>query len=316
MWIPRVKIRLLYGENNQYYKTNKWVFLCKYRHRNLYYKYNTENTIEFVIDGYKNKKIALKRGKELYFKILISAYRSIFKYELGDSSYITRFHHEDDEKDFKTFMKNEEWFYNIKTNYANFKGLGIYEAESISDLKYYNEDEIELEEEYEKSKKLDIFHLIKNNTFNCLYNKKAQNIFHLFNMVEYAECNIKILLLCQILEIMCSEKNRSTEICDFIDGCTDDLYKLNISEGERNSLIAGFNRMKKESKGKNISDLICKYSKNKHYDFNKYKLFRDCYRLRGKITHGDDLSKEDIYINAIYLKELVLDIFEQWSINN
>lgn len=315
MWFPRVKIKISNSLENKYYEFNKWIVLSKFKNKNIYFKYREDNIIEFVLDGYLTREEALTDGKILFFNILFAGYYSFLNFKMGDASYITKMFHEGHGYSVENFLKNEEWFYNTKKYSSNFLGLSIYEAENIKDLENYEDFSIKMWSIQDSE--IDIFKYLQNIDYECIYNEKNQKIFHLFNLVEEGSAEIKILLLCQILETLAINKKRDKKIIDLLNDFKNQINLLSIDADEKKSICSGIENLKNISNKSKIDNLIKKYCKKKYSNFNIEKLIKDCYSLRSTIIHGGEIANQnEVFSNAYYLKILVLDIFKEWSKDN
>lgn len=314
MWMPRVKIKINSLVENLHYKKDQWIKGPKFKKKCLYYKFDINNYIEFVICFYETREEALMDGKILYFNILFNGYYSFLNYEMGDARYIIRMYHEGNGYTCKEFTDNEEWFYSTKKYYANFIGLQIYEVDSLEDYNYYQTETVKLQMEYDKP--LDLIEYLNFFDYDCIYSDKVQPIFNLFRLVEEADNETKILLLCQILETMGDNKHKSDEATVIINDLKKTVDDSELELSEKQSIVSGLENLKWESSRKKIRRLITKYNDKTYAKFNKNKLINECYRLRSKITHGDELNNDERNQISSYtcdLKHLTLDIFKEWS---
>ncbi len=319
MWIPRIKIRLNNPCKIRFCKHNEYISLGKFKGKDFYYKFYDNNNLEFILFGYDTREEALIDGKILYFNVLFNGYRTSLDYSMGDFHYVKWYYHS---KYFKCseeeFHKNEEWFYCEKSGERDFLGLQIEYAESLDKLDEYKEKNRlsgNLFAIYDTE--IDLIKKMKKIDYNCIYNKKNQKIFNLFNMVEGAEDEIKILLLCQILETMSENENKSNKAIELLDSFITDLKNSDIDDTEKQSLENGIEALKQISSSKKIKNLLEKYCKNDYKLFKKNKIVTDSYRLRSKIIHGEKISEEDdIGTNVYFLKFVVLDTFKEWSKEN
>lgn len=319
MWIPRIKIELNNSAEIRFCKHNEYINLGKFKDKDLYYKFYDNNNLEFAILGYENREEALIEGKILYFNVLFNGYRTFLNYSMGDFDYVKWYCHP---KYFKCsmeeFYKNEEWFYCEKSGERDFLGLQVEYAESLERLDEYkdkNQLSAELFAVYDTE--IDFIKEMKVIDYECSYNERNQKIFNLFNLVERAEDDIKILLLCQILETMSEKENKSDEAIEIIDAFIILLKNSSLEKSEKDSLIGGIEALKQISSGKKIKNLLDKYCINDYKAFNKNKVVRDSYSLRSKIIHGEEMTEEDdVGTNVYFLKFIVLDTFKKWSKEN
>lgn len=319
MWIPRIKIKLNGCCEIGFCKHNEYINLGKFKKKDLYYKFYDNNNLKFVLFDYDNREDALRDGKTLYFNVLFNGYKTFLNYYMGDSDYVKwhyypkYFNCTEDE-----FYKNEEWFYCEKSGERDFLGLQIEYADSLEKLDEFKEKEktsAELFVVYDDE--IDFIKEMRKVDYDCSFNKKNQKIFNLFNLVEKAEDNIKILLLCQILETMSEKGNKSDSAVDLINSFIITLKNSNLEESEKCSLKSGIDGLKLISSGKKIKNLLDKYCKKKYNNFNKNKVINKSYSLRSKIIHGEELSEKDNVENNVYfLKTIVLDTFKEWAKEN
>ena len=315
MWFPRVKIRITNKISNDCYQVNKWKYIKKFKTKKLYYRYLKDNYIEFVIDGYKNKQEALKKGKILFSNVLFYGYKSAFSFEMGDNQYITTLFKEKNGYSGQDFYKNEEWFFNTKMDSADFIGFAVFEAVDLEDLDSYRTIKLELKAILNYG--VDIIDWMRNIDYDNTYTEKIQKIFHMVKLVEYSDTNTQILLLCQILEIMGINSDKSEEAKKIIENLKQIINNSEISDSEKDSLNSGLEGLKRESSGKKIKNLLKKYCFNDYKSFNKYKLVKDYYKLRSLIIHGKIIEKTDDALNkARKLKIVVLDTFKEWIKDN
>ncbi len=315
MWYPKVKIHMLNSANNKYYKENEWIFLSKFKTKNLYFRYKHNNDIEFLIDGYLNKKAALINGKILFFNVLFNGYKSFFNFQMGDGSYVTRWYNQNCKCTQKEFFGNQEYFFTENKSNSNDLGLVIYKANSIEELDKYRKLTGILIGNI--TQELDIIKWVKDIDYTCLYTSKCQKIFHLLNLIENADINIKILLLCQALEYMGTNEKRSTDAQNVIKECITVVENSNIEDAEKKSLKGALNGLKNESSNHKIEKLLGKYNTKKYKFFDKYKLVKECYKLRSKIIHGEIIDEiDDGFDKTMKLKAVVLDTFKEWSKQN
>lgn len=319
MWIPRIKIELTNSAEIKFCKHNEYISLGKFKDKDLYYKFYDNNNLEFAILGYENREEALIEGKILYFNVLFNGYRTLLNYSMGDFDYVKWYCHP---KYFKCsreeFYKNEEWFYCEKSGERDFLGLQVEYAESLERLdehKDKNQLSVELSAVYDEE--IDFIKEMRKIDYDCSYNEKNQKIFNLFNLVEMAEDEIKILLLCQILETMSENENKSNKAIKLLDSFITELKNSDIDDTEKQSLENGIKGLKQISSSKKIKNLLEKYCKNDYKGFKKNKIVTDSYRLRSKIIHGEKISEEDdVGTNVYFLKFVVLDTFKEWSKEN
>lgn len=319
MWIPRVKIKLNNPAEIRFCKLNEYISLGKFKEKDLYYKFYDNSNLEVVILGYESREEALVDGKILYFNVLLNGYRTFLNYSMGDFDYVKWYCHP---KYFKCseedFYKNEEWFYCERSGERDFLGLQIEKAESLENLdEYKDKHKLSGEIFVVYDREIDFVEKMKEIDYDCSYNEKNQKIFNLFHLVEKAEDDIKILLLCQILETMSEKENKSDTAVEVIDSFITILKNSNLEKSEKDSLIGGIEGLKQVSSGKKIKNLLDKYCKKEYKNFNKNKIVRDSYGLRSKIIHGDKINDEDdVGTNVYFLKYVVLDTFKEWSKEN
>lgn len=319
MWMPRIKIKLNNLCEIRFCKHNEYIALGKFKGKNLYYKFRDNNNLEFALYGYDTREEALTDGKILYFNVLFKGYRTFLNYSMGDFDYIKWYYHP---RYFKCseeeFYKNEEWFYCEKSGERDFLGLQVEYAESLEKLDEYKDKKKmsgNLFAVYDSE--IDFIKAMKEIDYDCSYNEKNQKIFNLFHLVEEAEDNIKILLLCQILETMGEKGNKSDVALDVMDSFIATLKNSDLEESEKNSLISGIEGLKLISSGKKIKNLLDKYCRKEYKNINKNKVVRESYSLRSRIIHGEELSKEnDVGNNVYFLKFIVLDTFKEWAKEN
>lgn len=313
MWMPRIKIRIKNQIVNKYYKLNKWIRFSKFKDKDIYYRFDSQNCIEFTICFYDSKEEALLDGKIFYYNVLYHGYHTLFHYEMGDDEYIIKMYHPEIGYTYEEFIKNEEWFFSYKKNGSNFLGLQVYEVENLEDYEYYNSN-LKVKIMTIQKEEIDLIKRLKNIDYNCIYTKKNQKIFNLFRLVEEADREIQILLLCQILETMGVNESKSKEAISEIDKCKVLIEDSNLEKTEKDSIIGGLEHLKPQSSSKKIKKLISKYCKVEYKNFKKNKLINECYDLRSRIIHGDELDEEEeILTKAHFLKILVLDTFKEWS---
>ena len=313
MYIARVKILKDSKYKNEYYEKNKWLELFEYNDKKCYWRIEEDGIIEFVLGYYEDRFKALEDGKKLYFNILYDLHRNEHSYALGDNSYITKMYHEDRGYSVKEFNKNEEWFFNNKKFRSNFLGLYVFEIDdSINDYdKYY------------KSYTGNIY-VINNKPFNFLnritklddsykYSKKNQEIFNLVRLAEETDENSQILLLCQALEIMGEEKNKTEEEINLLNQLIKEVKESNLANEQKESLKGMLEAGKKISSRRKCKNLIEKYCKIEYKGFNKFEIFKEAYTLRSSIIHGDKIQNDNIYYIDSCLKIMVLDILKEWS---
>lgn len=319
MWIPRVKIKLKNPAEIRFCKLNEYISLGKFKEKDLYYKFYDNSNLEVVILGYESREEALVDGKILYFNVLFNGYRTFLNYSMGDFDYVKWYC---DPKYFKCleeeFYKNEEWFYCEKSGERDFLGLQVEWSESLEKLDEYK-DKYKLSGEifvvYDRE--IDFIKEMKEIDYDCSYNEKNQKIFNLFHLVEKAEDDIKILLLCQILETMSEKENKSDDAVEVLETFITTLKNSSLEKTEKDSLIGGIEGLKLISSGKKIKKLLDKYCKRDYKGFNKNKVVRNSYSLRSRIIHGEKLAEEDdVGTNVYFLKFIVLDTFKEWSKEN
>lgn len=151
---------------------------------------------------------------------------------------------------------------------------------------------------------------------NCIYSEKLQPIFNLFGLVEEANNETKILLLCQMLETRGDNRNKSNEAISLIEYLKKTVKNSKLEQTEKESIIGGLENFKNESNSQKIRRLVEKYSNKTYSDFDKNRLIRTCYKLRSKIIHGEELNDDEnnkIHLYSSNLKYLTLDIFKEWS---
>jgi len=314
MWFPRVKIYISNSIDNKYYNVDKWYYITNFKTKKLYFRYRKDNRLEFVIDSYKNKQEALKNGKILYSNVLFYGYKSFFDFEMGDRFYITSLYDEWYDCTKEEYIKNEEWFFDTKNNSCDSLGLSIFKGDNINDLDSYQSIEVEMKAFLKES--IDIVVGLHNLDYDLKYTEKIQKIFHMFELVEESDTNTKILLLCQILEIMGINSDKSEEAKSLIIKFQKIVDRSDLSILEKQSLRGGLETLKRESSSKKIKKLINKYC-NKDYTFNKKKLIDECYTLRSLIIHGEKIKdKNNVYNLACKLKIITLDTFKEWSKHN
>lgn len=319
MWIPRIKVRLNNSAEIGFCNHNEYICLGKFKDKNLYYKFYDNNNLEFAIYGYENREDALLDGKILYFNVLFNGYRTFLNYSMGDFDYVKWYCHP---KYFKCseeeFYKNEEWFYCKKSGERDFLGLQIEWSESLENLdEYKNKNKISIELSAVYDTEIDFIRKMKKIDYECSYNETNQKIFNLFHLVENAKDDIKILLLCQILETMSENENKSNKAIELLNSFITELKNSDIDDTEKQSLENGINALKQISSSKKIKNLLEKYCKNDYKLFKKNKIVTDSYRLRSKIIHGEKISEEDdVETNVYFLKFVVLDTFKEWSKEN
>lgn len=315
MWFPRVKIYISNSIDNKYYKADKWYYITNFKTKKLYFRYRKDDCLEFVIDSYKNKQEALKNGKILYSNILFYGYKSFFDFEMGDRFYITSLYDEWYDCTKEEYIKNEEWFFDTKNNSCDSLGLSIFKGDNINDLDSYQSIEVEMKAFLKES--IDIVEGLHNIDYGLKYTEKIQKIFHMFELVEESDTNTKILLLCQILEIMGINSDKSEEAKKIIENLKQIINNSEISDSEKDSLNGGLEGLKRESSGKKIKNLLKKYCFNDYKSFNKYKLVNDCYKLRSSIIHGEIIEETDDALDKVRkLKIIVLDTFKEWIKDN
>ena len=316
MWFPRVRIKILASIENHFYEPNKWNSITNYNNdKKILFRYRKDDSLEFIIDGYDNKQEALKNGKILFSNILLYGYKSFFDFKMGDASYMTKMFHEGKGYTSEDFRNNEEWFFNTKKDSADFLGLSIYEAQDIEDLDTYKTIHIETKGILDED--IDIIKWMKNIEYDITYTEENQKIFHMFKLVEYSDTNTQILLLCQILEIMGINTDKSEKIKHIIDDLKAIIDSKDISDSEKESLKGGLENLKQESSRKKINSLLNKYCKKDYKLFNKNKLVNECYKLRSLIIHGEIIEEtNDALDKAWKLKEVVLDTFTEWLKHN
>lgn len=316
MWMPRVKIRIENKMENKYYELDKWTRFSNFKDKDIYYRFNSKNYIEFAICFYDSKEEALMDGKIFYYNVLYNGYYSFFNYKMGDNDYVTRMYHKEGGYTHEEFIKNEEWFFSCKKNGCNFIGLQIYEVDNLEDFEFYNR-EVEFEIKSILDQEIDLIKYLKNIDYDCIYSEKTQKIFNLFRLVENANNEIQILLLCQILETMGINESKSEKSIIEIDKCKHLIMNSELEQSEKDSIIGGLEHLKSQSSGKKIKKLVSKYCKKDYKKFKKNRLITDCYNLRSKIIHGEELLEGDnVFLNAYFLKFLALDTFKEWSKEN
>ena len=319
MWIPRVKIKLNNPAEIRFCKLNEYVSLGKFKEKDLYYKFYDNSNLEVVILGYESREEALIDGKILYFNVLFKGYRTFLNYSMGDFDYVKWYCHP---RYFKCseeeFYKNEEWFYCEKSGERDFLGLQVEYAESLEKLdEYKDKHKLSGEIFVVYDSEIDFIKQMKELDYDCSYNEKNQKIFNLFHLVEKAKDEIKILLLCQILETMSETEKKSEEAIELLDSFITKLKDSNIEDSEKQSLENGIEALKLVSSGKKIKNLLDKYCKREYSNFNKNKVVKESYSLRSKIIHGSEIKDEDdVGTNAYFLKFVVLDTFKEWSKEN
>lgn len=315
MWFPRVKIRLTNNMINKYYKTNEWIYLTKFKTKKLYFKYRSDNVIEFAIDGYKNRKTALKVGKILFSNILFNGYKSFLNFEMGDRFYITKWYNVKSDYTKEEWEKNEEWFFDTKSDSPDFLGFSIYEASNIDNLGFY-EKNLGIEMNAIIDENIDIIEKVKSIDYECVYTETAQKIYHMFNIIENADTCTQILLLCQVLEIMGINSNKSDKAILLID----ELKKIvdnnkEINGKEKSSIKSGLENIKHEASWKKIDSLLKKYYKK--YNITTRKKIRDFYDKRSRIIHGDVYGEiDDFFVGIREVKNIVLETFKEWQKTN
>ena len=319
MWIPRVKIKLNNPAEIRFCKLNEYVSLGKFKEKDLYYKFYDNSNLEVVILGYESREEALIDGKILYFNVLFKGYRTFLNYSMGDFDYVKWYCHP---RYFKCseeeFYKNEEWFYCEKSGERDFLGLQVEYAESLEKLdEYKDKHKLSGEIFVVYDSEIDFIKQMKELDYDCSYNEKNQKIFNLFHLVEKAKDEIKILLLCQILETMSETEKKSEEAIELLDSFITKLKDSNIEDSEKQSLENGIEALKLVSSGKKIKNLLDKYCKREYSNFNKNKVVKESYSLRSKIIHGSEIKDEDdVGTNAYFLKFVVLDTFKEWLKEN
>ena len=319
MWIARVKIKLNNPAEIKFCKHNEYISLGKFKEKDLYYKFYDNSNLEVAILGYESREEALIDGKILYFNVLFNGYRTSLNYSMGDFDYVKWYCHP---RYFKCseeeFYKNEEWFYCKKSGERDFLGLQIEYVESLEKLdEYKDKKKMSGRLFVVYNEEIDFIKELKTLDYDCSYNEKNQKIFNLFHLVEKAKDEIKILLLCQILETMSKNEKKSDEAIELLDSFITKLKDSDIEDPEKQSLENGIEALKQVSSGKKIKKLLDKYCKKEYNNFNKNKIVRDSYGLRSRIIHGDEINDEDdVGTNVYFLKYVVLDTFKEWSKEN
>lgn len=313
MYIARIKID--YGKNNKniFYEVNKWHKLFKYEGKECRWRIKESGIIEFVLGNYENRFDALEDGKMLYFNILYDLHRNEFGFRLGDSNYVTRMYHDGRGYTLDEFIKNEEWFFNSKTDTSNFLGLGVYEIDdNINDYdRYHNCYNVEIHAENNEPFKF--LGRIINLDRNYKYSLQSQEIFNLISLSEKADEKTKILLLCQALETMGRNEKKSKDEINIIEQCTKIVMESNLKENEKNSLLGMFEGSKYISSRSKCKKVVEKYCKNEYKQFEKKKVINEAYSLRSDIIHGNKLGEDTDFSCSYYLKIIVLDTLKEWS---
>ena len=101
---------------------------------------------------------------------------------------------------------------------------------------YKNKNKISVELSAFYDTEIDFIREMKKIDYECSYNETNQKIFNLFHLVENAKDDIKILLLCQILETMSENENKSNEAIELLDSFITELKNSNIDNIEKQSL--------------------------------------------------------------------------------
>ena len=313
MYIARIKIKLEENNEDRYYEKGKWFELFEYKDKKCKWRIKDNGVIDFILGKYEDRYEALEDGKILYFNILYEIHRNDWRFKLGEKNYITKMYHDDRGYTFDQFIENEEWFFNSKKDSADFLGLGVYEID----------EEMEEYDEYGKfligkltavtEKPFSFLERIKKMDSNYKYSKRTQEIFNLVRLAEKADEKTKILLLCQALERMGENKNRTDAEIEVLEKCIKCIDESNLTIDQKEPLKNMLRQSKKISNKNKCKNLIEKYSKYEYKQFNKMKILNDAYKLRGKITHGEELDDDTDFSCGYYLKVLVLDILKEWS---
>ena len=307
MWFPRIRIKLLNSVENQYYDYNKWYFLCHFKSKKNYYKYSKGDYIDFVIDSYNNRKSALKNGKILFFNILFYGYRGFNDYSMGDDDYVEPSTLKEDNAN-----NNSDTLFVESDTCSSLPGFKIYKANNINELNVHKHMTINLCAilNYE----LEIIGLLKKMDLNCSFSEKSQKIFRVFGVLEHADVNLQVLLLCQILEYMGEDLYKSNREIAAIDKCINIIEKEDLDLSEKCSLKDSLESLKYESSRKKIKKLLELYCKKDYKNFDKNKIAMSGYKMRSYIIHGKTIDEiEGIYDIAHKLKIITLDTFKEWS---
>lgn len=252
---------------------------CKYR-------YNKNDTFEFVLGLFEDKHIAFEYGKRLYATLLILLHIEQLPFKLPT------FDFDKNEMSLTGCHLNQngigeepdKFYFSNKTFFNNCEGLEIFEVENdffeeYDSYEFFNKSPLTLITSCSTNHKYD-FEMLKN--IQIQYNEDSYRIFKVLELYETErETSIQSLLLCVAFETMANMEirdiknkyNKSKELDEFDKKFLDEFIELE----------------KEQSVMKKCRILIKKYSKTPKKD---NQVFKELYNIRSIVTHGELLPTE------------------------
>lgn len=310
MYVCEIKIKLENDYCNGYYEINKWMNIFEHNGKKCKWIIYKTGLMKFILGNYEDRYDALNDGKMLYFNILYEIHRNEHGFILGDSEYRKKLYHSEDGYTFQDYINNEEYFFYKKNSSTCLLGLTIHE----NDVDCYIDDlNLEGRITFIKKEPFKFFEKIQELNSEYKYSEKTQKIFGLISLAEQADSATEVLLLCQALETMGKNENKTTQEIEVIDKCIAQINESKLLEEQKNSLIGMLRHGKQISSLKKCLKLIERYCQKDYVNFDKIKVLKDAYTLRSKIIHGESLGKKTDFSCSQYLKIIVLDILKEWS---
>lgn len=304
MYIARVKLVL--KSECMHYERDLWEVLFHYGDIECRWRYNKNNTIEFLLGLYKDRFIALEEGKRLYAKILYRFFGDGISFEAGCDSYVTRMYHEDQGYTVDDFIANEEYFFWTPNYTGNYPGLAVYQIDnSFDDYDKYYGHFIEVKICTLLNDKLPISDL---QLGELIYTPYYQHVFALLSIAnKYKDEKIAIPILCRAIEYMACDERRSPEEIEALNSCIRIIQASTLTVQQKQRICSFLESGKNESSRQKCINIIKQYCKPKYNEFTAKAVFDDSYSLRSAIVHGMkyDLAR---YPGHMYLRYLVLEI--------
>ena len=236
MFIVRINIKWNKKKQNDYYNINEFYKIFEYNGKKCHWRITKDSDMEFFLGIYRDRLEALEDGKMLYFNILYNLHRYTQCQELGDKSYIKSEYSDFYECSLDEFYKNEEWFFYKKYITDTCYGLGVFEIDNgLDDFEKYHKS-IKIKYKIVCNKPFNFLDKISNLDQSYKFSKKNQEIFGLISMSENSTEEIGILLLCQALEMMSENAERTDEEKEVIDELIATIEKSRLKITQKKSL--------------------------------------------------------------------------------
>ncbi len=277
MFVARIKFNV---QPVNSYKIGDVYTLYEKNNLKCVYRYNEDDSFEFVLGNFVNQNDAFEKGKQLYIALLYLLNIEQYPFDLKVIDFEEQKSHLTQRM--KSLEPNQFYFSN-HDYFNNYNGLEIFEIEKD----FFNE--YDRDQNFQQSIYADItfstnhkykFEHLKD--LNISFCEESIRILKLYELYRHAhDLSIQAMIISIIFETMAN-----MEIRELINKCE---RSQNFDEKDKTFFEELVSFEKENSVIKKCNLLIQKYSQS--YNSDK-KVFSDCYKLRSKVSHGEQINDE------------------------